>query len=158
MQQHTPPHLLALDLEGTLISDAHSRIPRPGLFQFLEGCAELFPRIVAFTAVNEEDFRIIVRQLAADGDAPSWFADIEYIHWRGRGAIKNLAFIPGIQPHEALLVDDFAEFVHPDQRAQFVKAEHFGHPYNECDYNECDTELSRLLPLLKARMLPCRPG
>ena len=28
--------VIALDLEGTLISNAHSQIPRPGLYRFLE--------------------------------------------------------------------------------------------------------------------------
>jgi len=147
MRQSTPPHVLALDLEGTLISDAKSRIPRPGLFQFLECCAELFPRIVAFTAVNEEDFRVIARQLAANGNTPPWFADIEYIRWHG--GIKNLAFISGIQPCEAVLADDFAEFAHPEQRAQFVKVKHFEHPFSETD-----SGLLRLLRLLKARASP----
>ena len=49
----TPLHVLALDLEGTLISNAMSCIPRPGLFAFLEGCREMFARVVLFTAVLE---------------------------------------------------------------------------------------------------------
>jgi hypothetical protein len=30
--------VIALDLEGTLISNARRQIPRPGLYQFLEAC------------------------------------------------------------------------------------------------------------------------
>ncbi|MGD9830135.1 MAG: hypothetical protein AB7E70_06365 [Hyphomicrobiaceae bacterium] len=48
-----PPRVLALDLEGTLISNAMSCIPRPGLFAFLEGCREMFARVVLFAAVLE---------------------------------------------------------------------------------------------------------
>ena len=71
--------VLALDLEGTLISNAVSQIARPGLFDFLEDCRELFPRIVIFTSVNEERFRAIANLLTTEGYAPNWFADIEYI-------------------------------------------------------------------------------
>ena len=39
--------VLALDLEGTLVSNAMSQIARPGLRDFLEFCGEAFPRIVA---------------------------------------------------------------------------------------------------------------
>jgi hypothetical protein len=35
--------VLALDLEGTLISNAMSQIPRPGLYDFLEKVNNLFP-------------------------------------------------------------------------------------------------------------------
>jgi len=55
--------VIALDLEGTLISNAVSQIARPGLFDFLEECRKLFPRIVIFTSVNEERFRSIANLL-----------------------------------------------------------------------------------------------
>jgi hypothetical protein len=48
---------IALDLEGTLISNAVSQFPRPGLFTFLEYCHQNFDRSVVFTAVNEVRFR-----------------------------------------------------------------------------------------------------
>lgn len=35
---------LALDLEGTLISNAVSQISRPGLYSFLEYCRNSFPQ------------------------------------------------------------------------------------------------------------------
>ena len=38
--------VLALDLEGTLISNAMSQIARPGLREFLEFCGDRFPRLV----------------------------------------------------------------------------------------------------------------
>jgi hypothetical protein len=54
---------IALDLEGTLISNAVSQFPRPGLFTFLEYCHQNFDRVVIFTAVNEVRFRSISRTL-----------------------------------------------------------------------------------------------
>jgi len=73
------PTVLALDLEGTLISNAMSQIPRPGLAHFLSQCKELFPRVVVFTTVKEELFRKIAGLLVEESVAPSWFADVEYI-------------------------------------------------------------------------------
>jgi hypothetical protein len=64
---------IALDVEGTLISNAVSQFPRPGLFTFLEYCHQNFDRLVIFTAVNEVRFRSISRTLAEAGDVPVWF-------------------------------------------------------------------------------------
>jgi hypothetical protein len=36
------PTVLAVDLEGTLISNTMSQIPRPGLFMFLSRCPRCF--------------------------------------------------------------------------------------------------------------------
>jgi hypothetical protein len=72
---------IALDLEGTLISNAVSQFPRPGLFVFLEYCHQNFNRLVIFTAVNEVRFRSIARTLAENRDVPDWFVDLEYINW-----------------------------------------------------------------------------
>lgn len=50
--------IIALDLEGTLISNAISQIRRPHLFTFLVGCREVAHRIVMFTTVSESRFTI----------------------------------------------------------------------------------------------------
>ncbi len=71
---------IALDLEGTLISNAVSQFPRPRLFIFLEYCHQNFvggsgafasaiasrfeTRLVIFTAVNEVRFRSIYEKVA----------------------------------------------------------------------------------------------
>lgn len=47
--------VIALDLEGTLIFNAISQIPRPDLYVFLNGCREITERIVMFT--SEPRFR-----------------------------------------------------------------------------------------------------
>ncbi|ABC30146.1 hypothetical protein HCH_03396 [Hahella chejuensis KCTC 2396] len=75
-----PNSVLALDLEGTLISNAMSQIPRPNLHPFLTNCKQAFQRIVIFTAINEERFRKIAILLSDEGVAPEWFKDIEYIN------------------------------------------------------------------------------
>src|SRR5262245_12818347 len=101
--------VLALDLEGTLISNAVSQIARPGLFDFLEDCRKLFPRIVIFTSVNEERFRSIATLLSTEGYAPNWFADIEYISWSG--GTKNLSFVDCVSSGDIMIVDSFEDFI-----------------------------------------------
>jgi hypothetical protein len=125
------PTVLALDLEGTLISNAMSQIPRPGLFEFLSRCQELFPRLVMFTTVEEERFRAIAKLLVQERMAPEWYAGIEYISWSGE--TKDLNFIPGVRPQDALLVDDFEKFVHPGQEARWLQVEFFDYPYSHTD-------------------------
>lgn len=87
------PNILALDLEGTLISNATSQIPRPGLNDFLIRCHEIFPRIVMYTTVSEARFRPIAELLVDEDQAPGWFAQIEYVWWKG--TTKDLARIRG---------------------------------------------------------------
>jgi hypothetical protein len=72
---------IALDLEGTLISNAVSQFPRSGLFTFLEYChqnlvgvaSRFETRLVIFTAVNEVRFRSIARILVGATDVPALF-------------------------------------------------------------------------------------
>lgn len=123
--------VLALDLEGTLISNAMSQVPRPGLFAFLESCRELFPRVVMFTTVEEAKFRSIANLLVKEGVAPDWFSHIEYIKWTGNK--KDLSFISGTEVKNVLLVDDFEGYIHPDQTAQWIKIELFDYPYSDSD-------------------------
>jgi hypothetical protein len=125
------PRVLALDLEGTLISNAMSQIARPGLFEFLSRCHELFPRVVMFTTVGEERFRAIAQLLVDEGAAPSWFAHIEYVSWQGE--TKDLNFIPESRPQDARLVDDFESYVHPGQKPQWLQIDCFEHPYEATD-------------------------
>lgn len=125
------PTVLALDLEGTLISNAVSQIPRPGLQDFLCACRRMFPRIVAFTTVTEARFRDIARLLVEENFAPPWFAELEYVVWNGEK--KDLRFIENADPAEVVLIDDFERYVHPDQRQQWLEAEYFGPPYRADD-------------------------
>ena len=138
---------LALDLEGTLISNAVSLFPRPGLFRFLESCRQLVPRLVVYTAVDEHRFRELGRLLAGEGEVPEWFAGLEHVAWSER--YKDLRLIPGADPASTRLLDDLEEAVHPEQRAQWIPIA----PYDpRCD----DDELSRVLAELRTQ--PADPG
>ena len=125
--QQMKPTILALDLEGTLISNAVSQIPRPGLSAFLEQCHQLFSRIVMFTSVDEIRFRQIAKRLVEDGETPDWFAEIEYITWTG--PIKDLTFVPDATPAKIVLVDDFERYIHPEQKSQWIAIDCFQSPY-----------------------------
>jgi hypothetical protein len=85
------PTILALDLEGTLISNAISQIPRPGLYRFLEEVQTLFDQLTMFTTVPEDRFRSIAALLAREGSAPAWFVELPYIRWSGKTKDLRLA-------------------------------------------------------------------
>jgi NLI interacting factor-like phosphatase len=122
---------IALDLEGTLISNAVSQFPRPGLFTFLEYCHQNFDRLVIFTAVNEVRFRSIARTLAEAGDAPAWFVDLEYINWHG--TYKDLSFIPDATIDRTILIDDRIEYIHPNQKDRWLEIPGYDYPYTDDD-------------------------
>lgn len=120
------PTILALDLEGTLISNAISQIPRPGLHQFLEDVQSQFIQLMMFTTVSEERFRSIADLLAREGSAPMWFTGLHCVQWTGKTKDLRLA-APCLG--EALLLDDHGPYVHPGQEHLWVQIPLFGSPY-----------------------------
>jgi hypothetical protein len=120
------PTILALDLEGTLISNAISQIPRPELYQFLEKINVQFEQLMMFTTVSEERFRSIASLLVREGSAPGWFAGLHYICWSGK--TKDL-LLASPRLGEALLLDDHEPYVHPGQEHLWVPITLFGSPY-----------------------------
>ncbi|MCU1206317.1 NIF family HAD-type phosphatase [Stenotrophomonas maltophilia] len=120
------PTILALDLEGTLISNAISQIPRPGLYRFLVGMRSKFDQLVIFTTVPEERVHQIAELLVAEGSAPDWFAQLRYVRWSGE--TKDLSYVSSCVG-DALLLDDYASYVHPGQEHLWVEVPLFGSPY-----------------------------
>lgn len=136
-------HVLALDLERTLISDANRVDPRPGLAAFLDFCHEHFERIAIFTTVDEADARAAIESLVDRGHMSEALAErLEYVSWCGE--YKDLAFVPGATSDEVLLVDDDAGWIRPDQRAWWIAIA----PWD----NGPDTDLVRVQQLLVARL------
>lgn len=133
--------VIALDLEATLISDVFSQIPRPGLYDFLEFCHNWCQRVVIFTAVTDERFRQVARQLIDSKYAPAWFADIDYIAWDRE--VKDLRFIPNAHWQNILLVDDYPAYIHPAQIKNWIEILPFESPYLDSD-----TELMRVKTLI----------
>lgn len=120
------PTILALDLEGTLISNAISQIPRPGLNQFLEAVRADFDRLVMFTTVPEERVRSIAKLLVDEGSAPAWFVELQYVRWLGK--TKDLHYVSPVIG-SALLLDDHGLYVHKGQDHLWVEIPLFGSPY-----------------------------
>jgi hypothetical protein len=134
------PITLALDLEGTLISNAVSQMPRPGLHWFLDFARHFFERVVIFTTVSESLFREIAGRLTEEGLAPAWFASIDYVTWDGH--IKDLAFADGAE--RTLLVDDYVGYIHALQHHAWIQAPQFAWPYADEDHGLRDVSLALL--------------
>lgn len=141
------PTILAMDLEGTLISNAVSQIPRPGLYQFLESAKCLFDELVIFTTVPEPKFRQIADLLTCEGAVPSWFGNLAYTRWTGPTKdLSNASADIG----SAWLLDDYAPYVHPGQEQYWVQIELFGSPYQEDD-----TGLDDAMAAIRKRLREC---
>lgn len=124
------PTILALDLEGTLISNAISQIPRPGLFLFLENVRAQFEELVMFTTVPEPLTYSIAGLLVREGSVPEWFSQLPYVQWSGK--TKDLSYVcPRLG--SALLLDDYGPYVHPGQEQFWVEIPLFGSPYSDDD-------------------------
>lgn len=135
--------VLALDLEGTLVSNAVSMFPRPGLYSFLEDVRTIFDNVVIFSAVNTTRLRKILNILEYHNDIPTWFARVEIVNWSGD--IKDLAFIDCALIEECIIVDDIEAYIKTDQKAQWLPIEEFYNPYKQVD----DEELTRILNTLE---------
>ena len=124
--------VLALDLEGTLISNAMSQFPRTGLHAFLVSSAELFGKnnIVIYTTVSQTLFRDIANRLYDEGHVPEWFTTIRYIEWAGQ--IKDLRCVSA-DIEKVLLVDDFEGYIEPQQKHRWVEMTPYIHPYHDDD-------------------------
>lgn len=121
-------HLIALDLEGTLISNAVSQIARPGLFEFLEGCQRLADRVVIYSAVPAARAHLILEGLAAEGTMPAWAASLACFDIMPNG-FKDLRAIGGCHAEHSVLVDDTPEVIAPDLRHRWVPVPMFQSPY-----------------------------
>ncbi|HDS1102885.1 MULTISPECIES: NIF family HAD-type phosphatase [Stenotrophomonas] len=139
------PAILALDLEGTLISNAISQIPRPGLYRFLERVRSEFDQLVILTTVSRERVQSIAELLVLEGAAPEWFSTLAYINWHG--ATKDLRFVSS-QVDDVLLLDDHGPYVHPGQEHLWVQIPLFESPYSAED-DGLSVALERLMARIK---------
>ena len=135
--------MIALDLEASLIDNAISGIPRPGLYSFIEFCIENFERVALLTTVDESDARQVLYSLADAGAIPDEFTAAEYIHWQGE--YKDLRCANNISPDDIIFVDDDASWIHPEQTDQWIAIE----PWMAGDD---DKELSRVQQAISKRI------
>jgi len=141
--------ILALDLEGTLISSATICWPRPGLFPFLTWAWEAFERIVVFSAVPATVAGQICWDLAAEGEAPAWFADVPA--FEAQAEKKDLARIGPLG--RVLLVDDHAEYVLAAQKPWWVPIARFCPELGCGDPDVDDGELARVREDINFRLM-----
>ena len=133
--------ILALDLEGTLISNAMSQIVRPHLKIFLEEVNVKFDKIVIYTAVSEEKYNEILSLLLKEQSVSDWFEDVEYIKWSGKH--KDLNYICN-EIDNVFIVDDCEDYILPEQKLQWIRINQYEYPYS----NE-DNELLNILKVIK---------
>ncbi len=139
--------LLCLDLEGTLISNAVSQIPRPGLFEFLEYVADIC-ELMIYTSVSFERVKTIQNLLVEEGVAPAWFRDIPVI--RPEKSLKPKA---ACGRQDALLVDDQADVIVPGEEDWLVEIPEYLPPYSDRDQ-----ALSRALDNIEMRVRLLEPS
>ncbi|MBO6812120.1 MULTISPECIES: NIF family HAD-type phosphatase [Marinobacter] len=133
--------MLCLDLEGTLISNAISQIPRPGLFSFLERVVQICD-LSLYTSVSAERVDSIRRLLIAENAAPDWLLFLPVI--RPEGSIKFKALAGRV---DALLLDDQPSVLAPGEESWWVPIKEFAPPYSDDD-----RELDVALALVESRL------
>ena len=136
---------IALDLEGTLISNAVSQFPRPGLRGFLDFCAERFDRVCIYTAVRDEVTVPIIKTMFDEENAPSWILQSELIQWDR--TVKDLTNIPNSEIMDCLIVDDNPDYIVDSQVSQWIQIEKYSSPYSKTD-----RELERVQSVIEHRL------
>lgn len=121
MKRQKQKTLLCMDLEGTLISNAVSQIPRPGLYAFLESVAEVCD-LMLYTSVSPVRVNAIRNLLVNEGAAPAWFLELSVCH--PSGTIKHKAHCGR---YNALLLDDQAAVIAPGEDLGGFRLQSFCH-------------------------------
>ena len=135
--------VLALDLEGTLITSAVSILPRPGLYDFLEYCKNKFERIVIMTAVSLVLFEKVRAVLLEYKEVPEWFVDVEYIKFQDceeseDGIYKDLRCITNCKPEDCIIIDDMECYIREEQKNFWIEISSY-------KGNTDDTEFNRII-------------
>lgn len=119
--------LLCLDIEGTLISNAVSQIPRPGLYSFLESVYRIC-ELALYTSVSPERLQSIKGVLIREKTVPPWFIDLPSFHPKG-----TIKFKAECGRSDAMLLDDQATVVAPGEEDWWIPIEEFVPPYTMQD-------------------------
>ncbi|EGL53086.1 hypothetical protein MAMP_00287 [Methylophaga aminisulfidivorans MP] len=138
---------LALDLEGVLITNAYTQLPRPGLMSFLVECVSIFGQnnLCIFTRVEEQLFRQIAHKLRDDNKVPDWFPDIRYIDWVGEH--KDLRFVDD-DIDRVIIIDDYPPYIKQSQKHRLIPIKQYTDPYSHESPDDTDDELSFVLKKL----------
>ncbi|WP_344809361.1 NIF family HAD-type phosphatase [Allohahella marinimesophila] len=134
-------NLICLDLEGTLISNAVSQIPRPGLHKFLDQLS-MIGEIVLFTSVSPQRTQVIKELLVKEGCAPGWFLNVPSVHPKATTKFKRN--VPNFLNYQrVLLVDDQAAVIAETETDWWVAASEYLPPYPPDD-RELEAVLHRI--------------
>lgn len=155
--------ILALDLEGTIVSNAISRKPRPGLYAFMESCKDAFNEVVLFTAVDAERARDVLLNLAKKCYVPMWVATMPIVLWHEEddipgkhliqlGKFKDLLFVklmfPGVVIPNIWIVDDNRYWVRSHQRRQLIEIPTWDPAFNGKNSRKNDRALEEVIQVL----------
>ena len=135
---------IALDLEGTLISNAVSQFPRPGLRVFLDSCEERFNRVCVYTAVRDVVCVPIIKTMVDEQNAPSWLLETELVQWDR--TVKDLSNISNSEIKDCLILDDNPDYIVESQVSKWIQIEKFSSPYPDSD-----RELERVQSVIEKR-------
>ena len=153
--------VLALDLECTLITNVINKRARPGLKDFLQFCLDSFEKVVIYSGAGPESVQLALEELEGAGLIPDDFlARTEIL--AVEGWYKDLKLIEGYHPNESLIVDDYEDYIQPDQKSQWIPIQPY-HRGEEDDYwtkskahppdpDDPDRELLRVKEIIKERL------
>jgi hypothetical protein len=147
--------VLALGLEGTLVSRATCKFPRPGLKGFLDFCFQNFPEVVLFSSAEKDRVAEIVEGLLKDSLVPPEMKNISVVPWEGDR--KDLKFVQSmladfsvgkiIGTDQILFVEDQQDHIEPSQKKQWIPVKTW-----ETPYPDNDNELGRVQKELAQRL------
>jgi hypothetical protein len=138
--------IICLDIEGTLISNAMSQIPRPGLYKFLEELNQITDEVVIYTTLTELKLRVILDILREEEAIPEWFAFAYRVPWSGKKKHLSYAAHKGAVEKRAIyLVDDYQGYIADEDREHWIPIRQFEQPFAEEDH-----ELDRVLEVVRS--------
>ncbi|WP_152208281.1 NIF family HAD-type phosphatase [Marinobacter changyiensis] len=141
--------LICLDIEGTLISNAVSQIPRPHLYHFLTEVNKLAD-LVLYTSVSPTRTRKIQNLFVDEGVVPDWFGKLDALHPIGTTKPKAVAASYAPTASRIFLVDDQEACIEEIEQDWWVAVHEYLPPYNTDD-----KELLRVLGELQMRCMTC---
>lgn len=122
--------VIALDLEGTLISNGMSQFPRPGLRDFLEALCSLEVEVVVYSTLSTSVIDEVLLNLSNDGAVPCWFPDCRRVPWQGGCKSIHDVAVPG-RTLAVMLVDGYEGYVCPGEEDYWIEVPTFSSPYQE---------------------------
>ena len=117
--------ILALDVEGVLVSNGVSQFPRSGLATFLDSCRALADDMVLFTSCNPVVVAGLQQTLVQEGAAPAWFADLAILY--SPDGVKDLTRLG--QPLDRVAIMDDQPTTPVEQRHRWIPVVKWESPY-----------------------------